>query len=540
MTTAVLTTVPVLPDSAPFTPTQRAWLNGFFAGIFGGQISSAHSGAISVETSMPEASPATEPSVEETMDWHDPAIPIDERLKLAEGKPQERVLMAAMAQLDCGACGYLCQTYAEAIVRGEEKDLTRCAPGGKDTAKKLKSLMALPVATSAAAAAPAKRATPSKSESTYDRSHPFPARLLANKHLNKPGSAKDTRLIALDLKGSGLSYTVGDALGIYPENCPEAVNWLLERLNASGAEEVSGTDGQPVTLFEALLKQYQITTPTESLIELMANYCSGPTHKDELTSMLDENGAGIPEAHEIIDLFTMYPTSKPPIRELISALRPLQPRLYSIASSLKAHPDEVHLTVGVVRYVNGRQRQCKGVASTYLSDRLRQGQKARVFIQQSHGFRVPFDLATPMIMIGPGTGIAPFRAFLQERKATNAAGKNWLFFGDQCGAYDFLYQNELDQFQQDGTLHKLDTAFSRDQAEKVYVQHRMLQQGAEMWEWLRKGAHIYVCGDAKRMASDVDLALRQIVAKEGGMSEDNAKAFVSDLAKSKRYQRDVY
>jgi sulfite reductase (NADPH) flavoprotein alpha-component len=539
MSTAVLTTVPVLPDSAPFTPAQRAWLNGFFAGIFGGQIASAQNGAMSTEMSV-EASPAMEEPVEETMDWHDPALPMDERLKLAEGKPRERVLMAAMAQLDCGACGYLCQTYAEAIARGEEKDLSRCAPGGKDTAKKLKSLMALPVATSVPAAAPAKRETPAKSESAYDRSNPFPARLLANKALNKPGSAKDTRLIALDLKGSGLTYTVGDALGIYPENCPESVNWLLERLNASGAEEVSGTDGSPITLFEALLKRYQITTPTESLVELMANHCSGPTHKDELTAMLDENGPGIPDAHEIIDLFAMYPTTKPPIREFITALRPLQPRLYSIASSLKAHPDEVHLTVGVVRYVNGRQRQCKGVASTYLSDRLRQGQKARVFVQQSHGFRVPFDLTTPMIMIGPGTGIAPFRAFLQERKATSAAGKNWLFFGDQSGQYDFLYQNELEAYQQDGMLHRLDTAFSRDQAEKIYVQHRMLQQGPELWQWLQKGAHVYVCGDAKRMASDVDTALRQIVAKEGGMSEENAKAFMTDLAKSKRYQRDVY
>ena len=256
--------------------------------------------------------------------------------------------------------------------------------------------------------------------------------------------------------------------------------------------------------------------------------------------MLADTGPGIPEGHEIIDLLTLFPTSRPSFGDFVAALRPLQPRLYSIASSLKAQPDEVHLTVGVVRYVNARQRQCRGVASTFLADRLRPGQKARVFVQPSHGFRMPFDNTVPIIMVGPGTGIAPFRAFLQERKAVRAAGKNWLFFGDQRGEFDFLYQQELERYVQDGTLKFLDTAFSRDQSEKLYVQHRMLQRRGEIWSWLERGAYFYVCGDAKRMAADVDAALRQIVAQEGGMSDDNARAFLADLAKSKRYQRDVY
>jgi sulfite reductase (NADPH) flavoprotein alpha-component len=536
MSTAVLASVPVIPDSAPFTPAQRAWLNGFFAGLFGAQVAS---GARSESASETVASSVVE---DEAMPWHDPAISLDERLKLADGKPKERILMAAMAQLDCGACGYQCKTYAEAIAGGEEKDLTRCAPGGKDTARKLKELMAGQA--NAKIVAPSqvriKRSEPSKEIATHDRNNPFPARLVANRPLNKPGSAKDTRQIVLDLKGSGLSYTVGDSLGIYPENCPESVNWVLDRLNVSGAEEVSGVDGLPTTLFEALHHHYAITKPDEPMIETLARSCSGPAHAEELRAMLDDNGPGVPDGHEVVDLLTMFPTARPSYNDFIAALRPLQPRLYSIASSLKAHPDEVHLTVGVVRYANSRQRQCKGVASTFLADRLRPGQKVRIFVQPSHGFRLPFDHSAPMIMVGPGTGIAPFRAFLQERKAAHAAGKNWLFFGDQHGEYDFLYQQELEAYQQDGTLKYLDKAFSRDQSEKIYVQHRMLQRGGEIWSWLERGAYFYVCGDAKRMALDVDAALRQIVAREGGMSEESAKAFLTDLAKTKRYQRDVY
>lgn len=537
MSVAAVTTIPVIPESAPFTAAQRAWLNGFFAGMFGAQVSASSAASAPLAEA---AAPIAEE--EEAMPWHDAALSMEERLKLADGKPRERVLMAAMAQLDCGACGYQCQTYAEAIARGEEKDLTRCAPGGRDTAKKLKQLVA--DAGSAKVIAPSqvaiKRTATAKKSAAYDRNNPFPARLLANRALNKPGSTKDTRFISFDLKGSGLSYTVGDSLGVYPENCPEAINWLLNRLNASGAEEVSGPDGLGITLFEALQKHYQITTPSEPMIELLARSCAGPSHAQALREMLAEEGPGIPDGHEIIDLLTMFPTARPAVGDFAAALRPLQPRLYSIASSLKAHPDEVHLTVGVVRYVNACQRQCKGVASTFLAERLRPGQKARVFIQPSHSFRPPFDQSVPIIMVGPGTGIAPFRAFLQDRKASEAAGRNWLFFGDQRGEFDFLYQSELDGYLQDGTLTYLDTAFSRDQSEKIYVQHRMLQRGSEIWSWLERGAHFYVCGDAKRMASDVDAALRQIVAKEGGMSEESAKAYLADMAKAARYQRDVY
>jgi sulfite reductase (NADPH) flavoprotein alpha-component len=255
--------------------------------------------------------------------------------------------------------------------------------------------------------------------------------------------------------------------------------------------------------------------------------------------MIADDGPGIPEGYEVLDLLLQFPSARPPIEEFASALAPLQPRLYSISSSLKAHPEQVHLTVGVVRYLNCRGRQCKGVASSYLADRVRAGQKVRIFIQQSHGFRLPLMTKTPCIMVGPGTGVAPFRAFLQERKTTPGT-RNWLFFGDQKSDVDFLYREELEGYLKEGTLTRLTTAFSRDQDRKVYVQHRMAEAGAEIWQWLKEGAHFYVCGDAKRMAADVDTALKQIIVDHGRMSVEQAKAYMGEMAKAGRYQRDVY
>jgi len=538
------TTVPVLPESAPFSEAQRGWLNGFFAGLVcrapGAPVASQ---SVAAEISAPQpAEPVVE--VEEEFPWHDPALSLDERITLADGKPKARVLMAAMAQLDCGACGYLCQSYAEAIANGKEKDLTRCAPGGSQTGKKLKELLAkkwdadqvvLPSEVRVKRNVAAEAGT-----GKHDRHNPYAARLVKCQPLNKAGSAKDTRLVAFDLKDSGLTYNVGDALGVYPENCPDSVQWLLDRLDASGAEEVTAPNGLEISLFEALLKHYQISRPMESMVELLAASATDPAHVTALSAMLAEGGPGIPEGHEIIDLLDMYPSARPQIVQFVQALKPLVPRLYSISSSLKAHPDQVHLTVGVVKYLNARQRQCKGVASTFMADRLRAGQRARVFVHPAHAFHLPASGDVPVIMIGPGTGIAPFRAFLQERQVTGAKGKNWLFFGDQRSDFDFLYREELEASHRDGLLTHLDTAFSRDQQAKVYVQDRMLQRASEIWDWLSHGAHIYVCGDAKRMAADVDAALRTIITGHGGLSEEAAEAYVKELTKAKRYQRDVY
>jgi sulfite reductase (NADPH) flavoprotein alpha-component len=475
---------------------------------------------------------------DEQFPWHDSSLPIAERLQLAAEKAPQRQYMAAMAQLDCGACGYLCQTYGEAIARGEEKDLTRCAPGGKETVRALKDLVARH-GTAANPIAPS-QVKVKHAETGYTRLNPFPARLLQSEPLNAAGSSKDTRLVAFDLKGSGLTYQPGDSLGVWPENCPDTVGWILDALDADGGEKVPGPDGALVTLREALTRHYVITKPSTGLLELMLSSATNPKEIESLKQMMADDGPGVADGYEVLDLLHQHPTARPPVEEFAAALSPMQPRLYSISSSLRAKPDEVHLTVGVVRFLNPRGRQCKGVASTFMAERIQAGQKVRLFIQSSHGFRLPASSDTPVIMVGPGTGIAPFRAFLQERQSAGAKGKNWLFFGDQKSDVDFLYRDELEKYQQAGVLTRLCTAFSRDQERKVYVQNRMLENAAELWSWLQKGAHFYVCGDAKRMASDVDAALKQIVAEQGRMNAEDAKAYVLALTKSGRYQRDVY
>jgi sulfite reductase (NADPH) flavoprotein alpha-component len=287
-----------------------------------------------------------------------------------------------------------------------------------------------------------------------------------------------------------------------------------------------------------LLREYSLGRPSDDLIERLVECAADPDEADHLTRLRDGEDDWIDTA-DLLDVLRRHPSARIEAEQIVTMLSSLQPRLYSISSSLRAHPGEVHLTVGVVRYVKG-DRLRKGVASTYLAERVHPGAEVRVFVHPSHRFQLPDDGDTPMIMVGPGTGIAPFRAFLEERLAVGAPGKNWLFFGDQSRATDFLYEEELRKFQQAGLLTRLDTAFSRDQAEKVYVQTRMRERSRELWDWLEEGAHFYVCGDAKRMASDVDRALQQVVIEQGGRSLEAARAYVANLTKTGRYQRDVY
>ena len=528
--------VPLLPETAPFSPAQRAWLNGFFAGLLGLDGAAGPDGAVNGQaaaTALVDA-PASVVEEEEDFPWHDPALPIAERLELAEGKPIERKLMAAMAQLDCGACGYLCQTYSEAIASGEEKDLKRCTPGGSETSRKLKELLAgRSVAVNgsttngAAKNGIAKNGAP-PAASTFSRSNPFAARLVESRPLNREGSKKDTRHVVIDLAGSGLAYKPGDALGLFPENCPDLVDELLEALGAAGR-----LDGR-----STLIRECALSRPTDELLELLVECATDPEEAAALKRLQDGEDDWIDTA-DLLDVLHRHRSARPDLDRLLALLGRLQPRLYSISSSPRAHPDQVHLTVGTVRFTHGGRAR-KGVASTFMADRLDPGAEVKVYIQPSHRFQLPDHGETPMIMVGPGTGIAPFRAFLEERAALGASGKNWLFFGDQSRATDFLYEEELAGFQRAGLLTRLDTAFSRDQAEKVYVQDRMLEKAPELWQWLEEGAHVYVCGDAKRMASDVDRALNRVIAGQGGISEPDAKAYVASLTKAGRYQRDVY
>ncbi|GAB4169413.1 MAG: hypothetical protein Fur0032_07930 [Terrimicrobiaceae bacterium] len=376
----------------------------------------------------------------------------------------------------------------------------------------------------------------------YSRKNPFRANLDINRKLTGEGSNKDTRHFEIGLAGSGLAYEVGDSLGVFASNEPELVDALLGALGMSGEESVATPDGGTASLRQALTDHYVITEPSKQFLQALVEKDGSAGF---LRDLLDPAAkAGLDNflwGRDLLDLLEEFPSARFTPEELVKTLRKLQPRLYSIASSQKAVGENVHLTVAVVRYVpEGKTRLRKGVCSSFLAERASAPHSVPVFIHTAKHFRVPEDPATACIMVGPGTGIAPFRAFLQERKAVGATGSNWLFFGEQKAASDFFYREEFEGYLADGTLTKLTTAFSRDQAHKIYVQHRLMENSRELYEWLEAGAYFYVCGDAKNMAKDVDLALHQIIEKEGNKSPDEAAAYVDELKKSKRYRKDVY
>ncbi|VVN27237.1 Nitrate reductase [Pseudomonas fluorescens] len=378
---------------------------------------------------------------------------------------------------------------------------------------------------------PAKPIAPAATPAGKTKLHP--SRLLLNRHLNPHSAHKETRQFALDLAGSGLTYEAGDALGVRPRNCPDLVSELLELTQLSAGASVNIETFGDVSLQQALTQHFEIARPGNETLAFIAERSANPgleqllrpEHKAELKDWL--------WGRQLTDVLQEYPIECT-ADELLGTLKRLQPRLYSIASSAKAHPQEVHLTVAAVRY--GKR---KGVSSTFLADRVGDGE-VPVFVQPSKHFRTPRDGDVPMIMIGPGTGVAPFRAFLQERRAMGHQGRNWLFFGEQYAASDFYYQDELQGMQRDGLLTHLSLAFSRDQAQKIYVQDRIREQGAELWRWLQDGAKLYICGDASHMAKDVDQALRQVAHTHGGLGVEDAVEYWRQLSEQKRYLRDVY
>ncbi|MFY8215869.1 MAG: sulfite reductase subunit alpha [Chthoniobacterales bacterium] len=379
----------------------------------------------------------------------------------------------------------------------------------------------------------------SDSASIYSRKNPFPATISVNRKLTGERSEKDTRHFEVSLKGSDLSYEVGDSLGVFPENDPVLVDAILARTGLDGSTQITNHAGAEVSLRDALLKDYILTEPSKQLLQAVAaqdetatfiNGLLDPATKGELEKWLWGR-----DVLDVLNEFTLTFTAD----EFIKVLRKLQPRLYSIASSQRVVGEEVHLTVASVRYeAFGRQKS--GVCSVFIAERAEGEGKVPVFVHGAKHFRLPEDPAKDMIMVGPGTGIAPFRAMLQERKATGASGRNWLFFGEQRSSSDFLYQDEFEAYLADSTLARFDTAFSRDQDFKIYVQHRILEAADELYQWLESGAYFYICGDASRMAKDVDAALHQVVEKAGGKSPEEAAAYIDALKKEKRYRKDVY
>ncbi len=577
------TTLPFIPDNAPFSPEQRAWLNGFLAGMF----SRAPGGAPAAAPALaaPALAPLTilfgsqtgsaeglakraakeagkrgfAPAVVDMAQTSAARLASEKNLLVitstyGDGEPPDNA-RALHAELSRGSASLstvrfsvcalgdtnytqFCKCGADFDALLEKAGAQRAAPRAdcdldyeeKFAAWLHAALGALGPATADASPAPTEAspkplAPATAAETGYSRKNPFPALLLTSRTLSGAGSAKQVNHIEFSIAGAGLDYEAGDALGVVPHNCPALVAEVLAALGCDGEEAVPAPDGSTTSLRHALAEHYDLGRPTP---ELLAAFAPGA-------------GGGVAVAlHQVIDVVQSRADVKLAPVEFVRALKKLQPRLYSISSSPRAHAGQVHLTVGAVRYeLHGRGR--KGVCSTFLAERVEPGvTRVGIYVHRNPAFRPPASDDTPMIMVGPGTGIAPFRAFLHERQARGAKGRNWLFFGDQRAATDFLYREELADLMRAGVLTRLDTAFSRDQAEKIYVQHRMLENAAELFAWLEQGAHVYVCGDATRMAKDVDAALHTVIERGGGKTSEQAAAYVQQLKAAKRYCRDVY
>lgn len=585
--------IPYIPQDAPFNDDQRVWLAGFLAGL--------HSrAAMGMETSVAAAAPKSAASVlnilvgtqtgnaealamdiaaaaraqgmqpvvtaldDVSMDglgsmkrvivvtstYGEGEMPDNAQLfweALAEdGAPRlDEMNFAVLALGDTGYDGFcqagkLIDTRFEQLGGKRMKTRIDCDIDFEDAAAAwIGETLPLALAIdggNAAGATPVVAEPPARAKQGWGRKNPYSSRVRVNRLLSGPASSKEIRHYEFDLGASGLDYEAGDALGVVPLNDPKLVDALLESFGASADGEIAGLD-RPIG--DALLNMFEISTPSR---ELVAEIGKRAGH-DELSHILAngdrEQLAAFLWSKDILDLLNLGRKPVFDIAEFVTFLKPLQHRAYSISSSPKVAENSVHLTIASVRYrAEGRERG--GVCSTYLADRVEAGQNAGIFVSPNKAFRVPQDNDAPVIMVGPGTGIAPFRAFLQERQARGAAGKNWLFFGDQHRQVDFIYESELGEMSRDGVLTRLDLAFSRDQAEKIYVQTRMRQNGKALYQWLEEGGYFYVCGDATRMAKDVDDALHQVVADEAGISAEAAADYVNRLKREKRYLRDVY
>ena len=476
----------MIPETAPFSVEQRAWLNGFFAGML-----SLDAQVTPLKGELPGAAAKALAGgdADDDAPWHDVALPIDERMQLAEGRPLPRKLFAAMAQQDCGQCGYLCETYSAAIADGSETKLNLCVPGGKETSRMLKRLLgetpALPAGT---APATAKAAPPAERHSRPRQV----ARRSGRSRISLGGATERTgfgeghppcRVRHLGLRHR---YAPGDSFGLFPSNDPALADAVLAAMRAPPDFPIGDK-----TFRQALIEDYALGAAPDMLFELIGFLVGGERRRKAKLLAKGGDPDGDAATLDVLAALETFGPIHPDPEAFLECLEPLQPRLYSIASSPLVTPGEIHLTVDAVRYAVGARTRL-GAASTFLADRLAPGQRVKVYVQAAHGFGLPADPATPIVMVGPGTGVAPFRSFLLHRRAMQASGKAWLFFGHQRQACDFFYRDEFEAFLPGGTLTRLSTAWSRDGDKKVYVQDRMREAGAELWSWLQQ-ARISMC-----------------------------------------------
>ncbi len=584
-----MNTVPYVPDSAPFSPQQRAWLNGFLAGLWSTAPATAQVTApVAVRdvavlyASQTGTSERLAKKIAKelklkghtariaSLEGYEPAALAAEQCALilastyGEGDPPDtvkpffdRLSDASAPRLDKLQYAVLAlgdRHYENFCKFGTDLDERLAALGASRLsttilvdvdvdepfeAWKSELLARLSQSETQAAAKPKELPAHSAPSSLYHRDHPFPAQLKEKRLLTSGISSKSTLHLSFSLADSDLTYEAGDALGVIASNDPHLVTDILHACNFNGAEPVEIPKSGSTSLSDSLTRVLQITRLSRKLVTAFAKAgevarLQGlllPEQQTHLDAYMHDRG--------VIDLLTEFPGVIGSAQQLADLLPILAPRLYSISSSPKAHAGEVHATVAVVRY-RSHNRERGGVCSTLFADRTEPGGTLPVYIQSNKKFRLPAEPATPIIMIGPGTGIAPFRGFLHERCETGAQGRNWLFFGDRSAATDFLYRDELEGMVSSSLLTRLDTAFSRDQEYKIYVQDRMMEHGSDLFSWLEDGAHLYVCGDASRMAKDVDTALHRVIEKHGNLDVDRACEYVQNLHDAGRYLRDVY
>jgi len=593
--------IPFIPETAPFNPEQRAWLNGYLAGLFARTVpdsgsmpqatlaapkpavtilfasQTGNAEALSKQMALRLTKSGFAPQIADIAQYPPEKMAEEERLLViastyGEGEPPDsakdfwskitngsapKLVKTKFSVLALGDTNYphFCRFGRELDRRLEEiggariADRVECDVDFEPPFEKwLSEVLPKLAPTSDTATMPMSTPTPENTPAAeiaeakpaaYSRKNPFPARLIANHRLNGPGSDKDTRHIEISIEGSGMNYEAGDALAVQPKNRPCVVDEMLDHLGFSGGEPVPGSAGIDKPLRWALLEDYEMSKIHKQLLIELAVRSGDEAFKDQIEKATPGDMARLTWGNEVMDFLKRFPTARFEPREFIGLLKKLHPRLYSISSSPKAHPGQVHLTVGVVRY-DREGRVHKGTCSAWLAERVEPATPVPVFIQPNKHFRPPADPALPMIMIGPGTGIAPFRAFLEERREIGASGKNWLFFGERQEKTDFLYRDELLGMVEEKLLTRLDLAFSRDQIKKIYVQTRMMEHATELYDWLEQGAHFYICGDAARMAKDVEAALLSIIESVGNKTPEAAAEYLKALSSAHRFHRDVY